>query len=84
MYFNSSARPAAASAFCNATAATESYTAVHTLSLRGALPIYWFLHRLRRKVERAPVPYCDPALVMPESDAADRADTRHPEPAAAA
>ena len=31
---------------------------------------YWFLHRLRKKVERDTTPYEDPALVMPELEPA--------------
>ncbi len=29
---------------------------------------YWFLHRLRKKVERDATPYHDPALIMPEPE----------------
>ena len=47
-------------------------------------PIYLFLHRIRKKVERDATPYYDPALVMPEPEPAETAAKRQPETAAAA
>jgi hypothetical protein len=44
---------------------------------------YWFLHRIRKRVERDPLPYIDPALVAVAPDA-QTAFQRKREPAAAA
>ena len=45
---------------------------------------YWFLHRLRKKVEQDRTPYYDTALVMPEPEPAAGAGSRQPETAVAA
>jgi hypothetical protein len=45
---------------------------------------YWFLHRIRKKVERDPRPYADPALVAPEVEEASIKPNRVKTAAAAA
>ena len=71
-------RAAISAANCAASAAPACRAKTRSSSIRGGsgksskptcklAAYYWYLHRIRRRVERDPAPYEDPALVMGRS-----------------